>query len=93
MYATARQVSLPCTFNEDSCKLLVGQELNGQIQKVDCEPYEYIVPSNGEAIIISHKFIYIPEEGNNKKVDNLFINIPGFEEVYRPSKNGHMSHA
>lgn len=93
MYATARQISLPCTFNEESCKLLVGQELKGEIQKIECAPYEYIVPSTGEVITLSHKYQYVPLEVNTAKSEGQFISIPGFKEVYRPSKNGHLSHA
>jgi len=93
MYATARQTSLPSTFNEESCKLLVGQELTGQIQRVECPPYEYTVPSTGEVIVLSHKYDYVPDEKNAAKSNGQFISIPGFAEVYRPSKNGHLSHA
>lgn len=38
-YATAKQASVPSTFDEETCKDLIGTELPGSVKKVECEPY------------------------------------------------------
>lgn len=58
MYATAKKASLPSTFTEDTCKQLIGQELNGSIQKVECDPYEFVVPETSEVITRQHRYEY-----------------------------------
>lgn len=62
MYATAKKASLPSTFNEDTCKALIGNEMSGAITKVECEPYEFIIPETGELIARSHRYEYTNDE-------------------------------
>ena len=61
-YATARKTSVTSTFNEVTCKALIGTELPGRIEKQDCEPYDYTIVDTGEVIELSHRYQYIPEE-------------------------------
>lgn len=61
MYATAKKANLSCTFDEMTCKALVGKELAGSIEKVSCEPYEYVQPETGEVLYLQHRYEYIPE--------------------------------
>jgi len=37
-YATAKKASIPSTFDEETCKSLIGQELEGSVERVECEP-------------------------------------------------------
>jgi len=60
-YATARRTSITSTFNEETCKRMIGKTMPGTIQKVDSEPYEYTVPESGEIITLSHRWEYKPE--------------------------------
>ena len=60
-YATARRTSITSTFNEETCKRMIGRSMPGSIQKVDSEPYEYTVPESGEIITLSHRWEYQPE--------------------------------
>lgn len=39
-YATSKKASIPSTFDEGTCKSLIGQSFPGSIKKVECEPYE-----------------------------------------------------
>ncbi len=41
-YATSKKTTIPSTFNETTCKSLIGTELPGRVVRVDTEPYEYI---------------------------------------------------
>ncbi len=61
-YVTIRKCSLPTTFDEVTCQSLIGQELPGTIQKVDCEPYEYTIQQTGEIVILNHRFEYVEEQ-------------------------------
>lgn len=58
-YATAKKASLPCTFDEETCKSLLGQELDGTIERVECEPYEITVEETGELRMLDHRWVFV----------------------------------
>lgn len=60
-YMTARKTSIPCTFDDSIAKTLVGQQLPGAIEKVEVKPYEFVVPSTGKKIKLSHTYMYSKE--------------------------------
>ena len=60
-YATARRTSITSTFNEATCKSLIGKQLPGTIKKVECEPYEYVDQDTGELVELNHRYVYDPE--------------------------------
>lgn len=61
-YFTARTTKIPCTFNEPTCKALVGTQMPGEIKKVSVDPYEFTVKETGEIIKMSHRYEYLSEE-------------------------------
>lgn len=61
LYATARQATISSTFDEATCKRLVGTELPGAIRREETEPYEYTIPETGETITLRHTWAYDPE--------------------------------
>lgn len=61
-YATAAQASITSTFDEATCKSLVGTKLPGHISKVAAEPYDYTVKETGEIITLTHRWAYNPNE-------------------------------
>lgn len=61
-YATIRQANVPSTFDEETCKALIGTELSGSVQKVETEPYEYTIKETGEVIELEHRWEYNPNE-------------------------------
>ena len=63
-YATARRASVTSTFTEETCKRLIGKNLPGQIEKVDCDPYEYTLPESGEIITLNHRYEYVSPDGS-----------------------------
>ena len=69
-YATAWKSSITSTFNEDVCKSLIGTKLPGTVQKTECESYEYAIPSTGEIVMLTHKYLFNPSP-----------NAPSMEEV------------
>lgn len=61
IYLTMRKANISTTFDEATCKSLIGTELPGNVQKVACEPYEYTVKETGEIITLNYNWQYIDE--------------------------------
>jgi len=61
-YATAKQASITSTFDEATCKSLVGKQLPGRITKIVCDPYEHVIRETGEIVKLSHRWVYNPNE-------------------------------
>lgn len=60
-YATAKSASVTSTFDEQTCKGLIGTQMPGSIKKIECEPYEYTIQETGEVINLNHHWSYVPE--------------------------------
>ena len=60
-YATVKQCSITSTLDEVGCQSVLGEKLPGKIEKVTCEPYEYVIQDTGEVIELSHRWQYVPE--------------------------------
>lgn len=81
-YATAKKAYIASTFDEETCKALVGSEMPGNIIKAECEPYEYTIRDTGEVITLSHRYVYLPEQMGNLKADvNVFSRNGHHEEL------------
>lgn len=61
-YATAKKAYISSTFDEATCRHLIGTEMPGNIIRIDCEPYEYTIKETGEIITLSYRYSYTPEE-------------------------------
>lgn len=66
-YATARKTSITSTFDEETCKALLGSEMPGSIVKKSCEPYTFTIKETGEIVELSHRFEYVPTEPSERK--------------------------
>jgi hypothetical protein len=62
IYLTMRKANVSTTFDEASCKSLIGTELKGSIEKVECKPYDYTVQETGEIITLTHSWQYIDQD-------------------------------
>jgi len=58
MYFTSKTCTVASTFDEETCKQIIGQEFPGEIVKVKTEPYEYALPETGEIITLEHRWEY-----------------------------------
>ena len=76
-YATIKTASMPSTFDENTCKSLVGTEMPGRIERVETAPYEFTIHDTGEVILLSHRYEYVEEPANQE-----------FSKVYQSSENG-----
>lgn len=63
-YFTARKVNVSCTFDEEMCESLIGEDFPGSIQKVEVDAYEYAIPETGEIVTLTHSYQYVSEEEN-----------------------------
>lgn len=61
-YATAKKCTIPTTLSESACMSVRGTQLAGSIQKVKCEPYDFIQKQTGELRTLDFKYEYFPEE-------------------------------
>lgn len=61
-YATAKKATVTSTFDEETCISLIGMEMPGRIEKVECEPYEYTLQETGEVLVLSHRNSYVPDD-------------------------------
>ncbi len=57
-YLTSQKVSIPTTFSKEQCEELVGKRLDGEIEKVPCEPYEVTV--NGQPQMRDYRYMDQP---------------------------------
>ncbi|MEI7829684.1 MAG: hypothetical protein WCI31_07930 [Prolixibacteraceae bacterium] len=60
-YATALKCSMPTTFDEATCKGLVGKQLPGVIVKKNCEPFQVLNKNTGEMVVINQRNFYSPD--------------------------------
>jgi hypothetical protein len=60
-YATAKKTSITSTFDDEMCQSLIGQQIPGSVQRVDCDPYEITLRETGEVITLYHRWVYLKE--------------------------------
>ena len=60
-YATAKKTSVACTFDDATCQGLIGTQLPGSIQRVECEPYEILDRKTDEIVELTHRWVYFKE--------------------------------
>ncbi|MDD4993318.1 MAG: hypothetical protein PHR83_13920 [Paludibacter sp.] len=85
-YATSKRAYLSSTFNAQACEALLGTKIPGEIEKQPCEPYPYLVKETGETMILSHRWIYVPEvvadlqqQQSNKEA--LYMSVDSFQKT------------
>ncbi|MDP3353105.1 MAG: hypothetical protein Q8S44_05130 [Flavobacteriaceae bacterium] len=61
-YFTVKKANVPTTFDEATCKSLIGQEFEGTIEKVASEPYEYVIESTGEIVELNYRYEFVTVE-------------------------------
>jgi len=61
MYATVKCCSIPSTFDEPMAKLLIGQQIEGTVERVVSDPYEYVNKRTGEIMTLQHSYAYRPK--------------------------------
>lgn len=82
-YVTANKATISSTFDEQTCKALIGTELEGRVEKVASEPYEYTVKETGEVIMLSHRFEYVEDE--KEIISKVEMSKTSFRDVIKNS--------
>jgi hypothetical protein len=67
-YLTARKTSIPCTFDEVMAKTLIGQTLPGEIERMEVDEYEFVVPGTKKKIKLTHSYRYSAEPATTTEV-------------------------
>ena len=68
-YASAKRCSISSVFTEEVAKTLIGKQLPGTIQRIECEAYEYTVEKTGETLLLSHTYTYVPDDSQPQAVN------------------------
>ena len=59
-YANVKRVRIPASFDAETAKSMVGQQIPGEIVRVSCDPYEYVSKTTGEVLELQHTYAYQP---------------------------------
>ena len=70
-YATAKKATVSTTFDEETCKSLIGTEMPGRITKIKTPAYQYTIKETGEIISLEHKYVYLPEDVEKEDIKDL----------------------
>jgi len=89
-YVTAKKATIPSTFDEITCKALIGTELPGTIEKVECDPYEYTIKDTGEVIQLDYRYEY-SEEKKSEPAHDKDINRATVEDILKMSNSRRFS--
>ncbi|SDL83611.1 hypothetical protein SAMN04488034_101800 [Salinimicrobium catena] len=84
VYFTAKTALVSCTFNETTCKELIGTKMPGLVKRVEVEPYEYTDPSTGEISTLTFRNRYFTDEQDaeeNEREEIISRNIEEMESV------------
>jgi hypothetical protein len=60
-YATSKKASISSTFDDAMCTSLIGQQIPGSIQRVECEPYEIVNKETSEVLFLKHRWTFLKE--------------------------------
>ena len=60
-YATIRKCRIPSTFSEEIAKTMLGQELEGEIVRVQVDAYQFANKQTGEIMTLQHSYAYRPK--------------------------------
>jgi hypothetical protein len=66
-YATAMKCSMPTTFEEYTCKAMIGKELPGSIVKTKCDSFQVLNKKTGELVQFNHRYEYAPDSASPEK--------------------------
>jgi hypothetical protein len=62
-YATAKRCFIFSTFDMRTAETLIGSQMPGSIERIECETYDYTIAETGEVIKLAHTYGYVPHDG------------------------------
>ena len=60
MYATTRKCRINSTLTKEVAERMVGTHLDGTLQRVEIDPYDFVRPDTGEVLKLAHRYEYKP---------------------------------
>jgi len=60
-YATTRKVRLPSTFDANVAQMMIGQQIEGTIERVTVPQYQFLNKRTGEVMYLQHSYAYRPK--------------------------------
>lgn len=60
-YATVRKCRVPSTFDANIAKMMVGTQMDGDIVRIETDPYEFLNKRTGELMTLQHSYAYRPK--------------------------------
>lgn len=85
-YATAKKAYVTSTFDEQTCKALIRTEMSGSVIKKEVEPYTYVVKETGEELVLTHRWVFVPESQEETKREDAIDQLMADTSVF--SQNG-----
>ena len=76
----AQKEALLASVDEATCKSLLGTELPGDIKKVNCMPYKYVVPKSGKEITMHYRYVYVNEEQESYQKQEVVVGSDDLEK-------------
>jgi hypothetical protein len=61
MYATVRKCRIASTFDANIAKMMLGTQLDGDVVRVETDPYDYVNKRTGEVMSLQHSYAYRPK--------------------------------
>jgi len=61
IYFTARHATVPTTFDLKTCKKVIGTSFDGEVRKVSCDPYSYVIEDTGETIELDYRWEFVDD--------------------------------
>ena len=81
-YATSKEISIPCTFTEEEiCKSMLNHQIDGNIQRFECDPYTVTDKQTGEEKVLTHRYEYVPEQRKQLYASDEVMEISELEEL------------
>jgi hypothetical protein len=60
-YATVRKCRVPSTFDANIAKMMIGTQMDGDILRIETDPYEFLNKRTGEIMTLQHSYAYRPK--------------------------------
>lgn len=60
-YATVRRCTVSSTFDPITAERMVGKQMPGNIVRVPCEAYDFVIEATGEKISLGYRWDFVPE--------------------------------
>lgn len=75
-YLTANKTRVTTMMPIEVCRMMIGKQLPGTVDKVQVEPYQHINKDTGEVRTLDYAYVYQPEEQKKPEFTLMDFNQP-----------------